>query len=113
MSTKIAFASELFYIETMVFSANFTYYFTYNYTVKDSVKLKPAENLIKKNYQSFNFEHDFFKHRGEAELRITCYTTKIALQASRQERKSKPKVQKTETFSKKPQLRKTSKCCMG
>ena len=28
----------------------------------------------------------YLVHRGEAELRITCDTTKIALQASRQER---------------------------
>ena len=29
-----------------------------------------------------------FKYKGEAELRITCHTTKIALQASRQERRA-------------------------
>ena len=47
-----------------------------------------------------------FKHRGEAQLYITCDTTKIALQASRQARKVEPQSpNKTEKFSMKPQFK--------
>ena len=34
---------------------------------------------------------DLFSHRGKEELRITCHTSKIALQASRSEVKGEPK----------------------